>query len=49
LKVSFRKDAKFNIKSDLMKRLELEHIDEMIESLTIIPDFGFAILPMNQD
>ena len=32
-----------------MKRLELDHIDEQIESLSIIPDFGFKIMPMTAD
>ena len=29
------------IESNLIKRMELEHIEDMIDSMSVIPDFGY--------
>jgi hypothetical protein len=44
LRINFANDEPFNIKSDLIKRLELQHIEETIKSLSIILDFGFEMM-----
>jgi ribosomal protein RSM22 (predicted rRNA methylase) len=32
------------IESKLIKRIELDHIQNQIDSLSIIPDFGFSVM-----
>ena len=36
-------NAKIPIVSTYQKRLEFSHIEDMIESLCVIPDFGYPI------
>ena len=42
MRINVPKETKVRVQSNLMKRLELEHIVEQIESLKMIPDFGFS-------
>ena len=46
IRVTFdpKKGQKLRISSSLVKRMELEHIEETIEQLNIVPDFGFPLL-----
>jgi hypothetical protein len=44
LRIKFNHDQKVRIQSSLIKRLELEHIETAIESLSMVPDFGYPIL-----
>lgn len=37
------KSPKAKIGSDPISRLEVEHIENMIRGMTVIPDFGFPI------
>ena len=41
IRVEFPKGQKVKIESKLVKRLELEHIEDSIESLSLQPDFGY--------
>ena len=43
------KGVKSPIKSHGVKRLELEHIEEMIANMTVIPDFGFETMPIDKE
>ena len=43
IRVTHSPSQKVNIASKLHKRLELEHIEESIESMSKLPDFGFNI------
>jgi len=36
-------NPKIPIVSTYQKRLELSHIEDMIESLSVVPDFGYPI------
>ena len=42
MRIKVPKSTKLKVKSNIVKRLELEHIIEQIESLSTIPDFGFT-------
>lgn len=37
------RNPKIPIVSTYQKRLELSHIEDMIESLSVVPDFGYPI------
>lgn len=43
IRITHSPSQKINIASKLQKRLELEHIEEAIESMSIVPDFGYDI------
>jgi hypothetical protein len=43
MRVTFKEHQDVRIQSSLIKRLELEHIEESIENLGIVPDFGYPI------
>jgi hypothetical protein len=50
LRINFKNHQKVNkIQSSLVKRLELEHIEDIIEGLSIVPDFGFPLLIYEQE
>jgi len=51
IRVTFdpKKGQKLRISSSLVKRMELEHIEETIEQLNIVPDFGFPLLQYDMD
>lgn len=49
VRLEFPKDTVVNIKSDFIKRLELEHIQESIETLQNVPDFGYPIMLKDND
>ena len=49
VRLEFHKDAVVKIKSSFVKRLELEHISESIETLQQVPDFGYPILLKDND
>jgi hypothetical protein len=38
------KNTNARIESDLIKRLELDHIEEMIDGMSVHPDFGFPYI-----
>jgi hypothetical protein len=41
IRVRYNKHKNVRIKSEMVKRLELEHIEECIDSLCVLPDFGY--------
>ena len=43
IRILHKQDQKIKIESNLLKRLELEHIEEAIEKMTVVPDFGYDI------
>jgi len=49
MRINLPKDRDIKIRSHLVKRLELEHIIEQIESLSIIPDFGYSTQARQED
>ena len=42
MRITVPKSTNVRIESNIVKRLELEHIVEQIESLSMIPDFGYT-------
>ena len=42
MRITVPKSTNVRVNSNIVKRLELEHIVEQIESLTIVPDFGYT-------
>ena len=47
VRVTYPKDQQVRIESTLAKRLELEHIEDTMEALSVLPDFGFEPLFMD--
>lgn len=43
IRIKHKKNQNVKIESNLVKRLELEYIEEAIEKMTVIPDFGYDI------
>ena len=48
MRINVPKSTRVRVKSNMVKRLELEHIVEQIESLNMIPDFGFTTLARSE-
>ena len=42
MRITVPKSTHVKITSNIVKRMELEHIVEQIESLSIVPDFGYT-------
>lgn len=49
IRVRFPQHKTIKIKSDLVKRMELEHIEETMESLAILPDFGYPTMLLDAE
>ena len=49
VRLEFPKDKVINIKTSFVRRLELEHIQESIETLQQVPDFGYPIMLKDND
>lgn len=43
IRIEHKKNQIIKIESNLLKRMELEYIEEAIEKMTVIPDFGYDI------
>jgi hypothetical protein len=48
-RINYRDDQKIRIQSSFIKRLELEHLENVVESLNIVPDFGFPVLLYDEE
>jgi hypothetical protein len=49
MRINVPKETNLKVESNLVRRLELEHIVEQIESLTMIPDFGYSADAKQED
>ena len=43
IRIEHNASQSINIQSNIIKRLELEHIEDAIEKMVVIPDFGYNI------